>query len=66
MEISKLRTDSPRRRYAGFRRLRTLGLLVRIVTEHEAQQQPWHDDIAQAEHREVTAVVNAGENQLPR
>ncbi len=39
--------------------------LIVVVSEHEAQQQAWHDDIADAQHGEV-AAGGAGEHQLSR
>ncbi len=39
--------------------------LVVVVSEHEAQQQAWHDDIADAQHGEV-AAWGAREHQLSR
>lgn len=50
MEISKLGADPPRRRNARFGRLGALGLFVGVVAQHEAEEQPGHHDVAQAQH----------------
>lgn len=64
MEISKLGADPPRRRNARFGCLGALGLFVGVVAQHEAEEQPGHHDVAQAQHREVATVVNTGKYQL--
>lgn len=38
-------------------------LLVVVVAQHKAEQQAWHDDVADAKHGEV-AACGAGEDQL--
>lgn len=66
MKVRQPRAEqAPGRRNASLGH-RTLGLFVRVVAQHEAQQQAGHDDVAEAQHGEVTRVVHARKDQFAR
>jgi len=63
MKVCQPGANSPGRRQRGIR-CDALCLLVRIISQDEAQQQSRHHHIAQSQHGEVARVVEAGENEL--
>ena len=54
-----------RKWYSRLCHLGVLGLLVRVVPHHEAEEEAGHDDVAQPQHGEVAGGVGGGEDQFP-
>lgn len=65
MKICQPRAD-PLWRGQRWIRCNALRLLIRIIAQDKAQQQSRHNHIAEAEHREMPSIVNAGKYQFSR
>ena len=66
MKICHFRGQNVSRRWNSSLGRRALSFLVGIVSQHEAQQQPWHDNVAETQHRKVSRIVHTGKNELAR